>query len=255
MSPPTSSKAPPVKATNTQSHPEPAGPTPAHQPKRPSSYPDEKSQPFAGVEPVDDSANHVPNTPLNIFRSALGVPPPKKVKEKPNSSEEDKPKLTPKNVGVYKKVLSCERTAHWKYLLCDFSVTIAMFLQIIVGASVTAFGAGNSSHVLITCFGAANTALASLLAVLKSQGLPNRIRQDWNQWRELREFIEQQEREFEMIVSGRVQGVEELNEERVWTTIKAIEAKYADVRLTNEVNRPDTYIKLPVPPILPILPK
>jgi hypothetical protein len=121
-----------------------------------------------------------------------------------------------------------------------------MFLQIIVGAAVTAFGAGNSPHILITCFGAANTALASLLAVLKSQGLPNRIRQDWNQWRELREYIESTERNYELRLSGRVQGVEKVDDTEVWTKIKAIEEKYADVRLTNEVNRPDTYISLPV---------
>jgi hypothetical protein len=118
-----------------------------------------------------------------------------------------------------------------------------MFLQIIVGASVTAFGAGNASSILITAFGAANTALASLLAVLKSQGLPNRIRQDWNLWRELREYIEEKEREIELIVSGKVEGrIEDLD---VWGSVRTIEARYQNVRLTCEANRPDTYIRVP----------
>jgi hypothetical protein len=129
---------------------------------------------------------------------------------------------------VYNQVLECEKWARYKYYFCDFIVVTAMFLQIIIGASVTAFGAGSASTVLITAFGAANTALASLLAVLKSQGLPNRIRQDWNGWRELREYIEEKEREIEMIVSGRVEGkVEELD---VWGVVRAIEKRYNAVR-------------------------
>lgn len=121
-----------------------------------------------------------------------------------------------------------------------------MFLQIIVGASVTAFGAGSANHVIITVFGAANTALASLLAVLKSQGLPNRLRQDWNGWRELREYIEEKEREIEMVISGKIPGTKG-KEIDVWAEIKAIEARYSAVRLTSEANRPDTYIRVPVP--------
>ena len=93
-------------------------------------------------------------------------------------------------------------------------------------------------------FGAANTALASLLAVLKSQGLPNRLRQDWNGWRELREYIEEKEREIEMAISGKIPGTKK--EIDVWAEIKGIESRYSATRLTNEANRPDTYIRLPV---------
>jgi hypothetical protein len=252
MSSPTSSSKASARVTTTPFHP--AIPLPAHQPTRTTSYPDEKSQDYAiAIEPADDPASKTSNTPLQIFHSALGIPPPKAPKPvKPTKQNPhpppppDKPKLTAKNKGVYSQVLSNERTARWKYLFCDFSVTIAMFLQIIVGASVTAFGAGNSSHVLITCFGAANTALASLLAVLKSQGLPNRIRQDWIGWSDLRQFIEEKEREIEMVVSGRVPGVKGVKELDVYETIKTIEAKYHAVRLTCEANRPDGYTKVDV---------
>ncbi|KAF4625008.1 hypothetical protein G7Y89_g13164 [Cudoniella acicularis] len=119
-----------------------------------------------------------------------------------------------------------------------------MFLQIVVGAAVTAFGAGSASHVLITVFGATNTAIASLLAVLKSQGLPNRLRQDWNGWKELREFIELKEREIEMLMQG-FGKEEEVAALDVWSLIKEIEARYKTMRLTLEANRPDTYIQVP----------
>lgn len=190
--------------------------------------------------------------PDEIFRAALGMKKPKDQKPPKNGFQEYKPKLSPKNEGVYDKVLSCERSARWKYLLCNFTVTIAMFLQIVVGASVTAFGAGQSSHILITCFGAANTALASLLAVLKSQGLPNRMRQDWNAWRELRESIEGEEREIEMANSGRVRGAPKVKADDVWAKVQAIEKRYTKVRENTEVNRPDTYVtvKEPYVPVL-----
>lgn len=246
MSSPMSSKAQ-AKVTTSEIHPAPASPTPQkHQPVRAPSYPDEKPHEYAINMPSHDSPP--PSTPDQIFRSALGMPPPKPQKSNPSGIQEDKPRLSPKNEGVYNKVISCERSARWKYLFCNFSVTIAMFLQIVVGASVTAFGAGNASHILITCFGAANTALASLLAVLKSQGLPNRIRQDWNAWRELREYIEEKEREIEMVISGRVpdaQGVKEID--AVWAMVKAIEARYTAVRLNTEANRPDTYVPVKDP--------
>lgn len=190
--------------------------------------------------------------PLVLFHSALGIPPPKPqkvvkpTKKNPNPPPPPpKPKLTAANKGVYHLVLQMERRTRFKYYFCDSIVTIAMFLQIIVGASVTAFGAGSASHILITAFGAANTALASLLAVLKSQGLPNRIRQDWNEWRELREYIEEKEREIEMVFAGRIGDGTQVELKDVWEMVKGIERRYNLVRLTCEANRPDTYIKVP----------
>ncbi|CZR58504.1 uncharacterized protein PAC_08396 [Phialocephala subalpina] len=211
------------------------------------------------IEILDAPPEGSPNDPLQLFHSALGIPPPKPqkpikpTKKNPNPEPHPiKPKLTAANKGVYHQVLTMERRTRFKYYFCDSIVTIAMFLQIIVGASVTAFGAGSASHVLITCFGAANTALASLLAVLKSQGLPNRIRQDWNGWRELREYIEEKEREIEMVFAGRIPGAgTQMEIKDVWEVVKGIEARYNTVRLTAEANRPDTYIKVPQAAVLP----
>jgi hypothetical protein len=194
---------------------------------------------------------------IKIFHSALGIPEPKPPKapffkffNKKDDSQKDPGKLTAANEGVYKKVLSCERTTRYKYYFCSWVITIAMFLQIVVGASVTAFGAGSASHILITAFGAANTALASLLAVLKSQGLPNRIRQDWNMWRELREYIEEQERGLDLNLNGKIEGSKEkLDNEEVWVLVRKIEGRYRKVRAQIETNRPDTYI--PLPPLQP----
>ncbi len=259
---PSHSPAPKTSKSPTGIAPAPIHPAPVHQYGRHSpsdgGYDDEKKGDVTiNIHDVNESHPETPHPgapppdPLQIYHTALGMPapkpvkPPKPTKTAPNPPHPEQPKLTPANKGIYAQVLSCERTARFKYFFCDIVVTLAMFLQIVVGASVTAFGAGKASPILITAFGAANTALASLLAVLKSQGLPNRIRQDWNLWRELREFIAEKEREIDLVVSGKVEGrIEDLD---VWGTVRLVEEKYQTIRLTCEANRPDTYIRVPQP--------
>ena len=48
--------------------------------------------------------------------------------------------------------------------------------QVVLGATLTALGASESSHVLITAFGVLNTIIAGLVAYLKSRGQPMRAR-------------------------------------------------------------------------------
>lgn len=48
--------------------------------------------------------------------------------------------------------------------------------QVIFGAALTALGASNSSHTIITILGALNTIIAGLIAWLKSRGQPMRAR-------------------------------------------------------------------------------
>ena len=199
--------------------------------------------------PVDD------DDPLNTFHTALGIPPPRVITTKPkrnllgrkqparpDEKTPKQPKISTKNKGVYNSVVSNERWTRFVYQSCDAVLTFCMFLQIVVGAAVTAFGAGDVNHTIITVFGATNTAVASVLAVFKSKGLPNRLRQDWNGWRELREYIEEKEREIDMRVQGHGEGLPPLD---IWATVRDIEARYQTMRLTLEANRPDTYIRVP----------
>ncbi|KAI9154957.1 hypothetical protein HJFPF1_07518 [Paramyrothecium foliicola] len=48
--------------------------------------------------------------------------------------------------------------------------------QVVLGATLTALGASESSHILITAFGVVNTVIAGLVAYLKSRGQPARQR-------------------------------------------------------------------------------
>lgn len=51
-----------------------------------------------------------------------------------------------------------------------------LLTQVVLGAALTALGASESSHILITIFGATNTIIAGLVAYLKSRGQPMRAR-------------------------------------------------------------------------------
>lgn len=115
-------------------------------------------------------------------------------------------------------------------------------------------GAANSNHVGITAFGAINTVIAGILTYLKGSGLPNRIRYYENEWKRVREYIEQRERDFSR------QGCNlNLNE-----VVSTIEAMYEQVKADIQSNTPDNYISVgdirarataslthPAPPHLP----
>lgn len=64
---------------------------------------------------------------------------------------------------------------------CTYAFTASLsntllLSQVILGAALTALGASESSHILITVFGALNTVIAGLVAYLKSRGQPMRAR-------------------------------------------------------------------------------
>jgi hypothetical protein len=62
------------------------------------------------------------------------------------------------------------------YLLTAALSNTLLLTQVVLGAALTALGASESSHVLITVFGAMNTIIAGLVAYLKSRGQPMRAR-------------------------------------------------------------------------------
>lgn len=87
---------------------------------------------------------------------------------------------------------------------------------------------------LVTAFGAINTVIAGLLTYLKGSGLPNRIRYYENQWKRVREYIEQRERDF-----SRQDCKLDVNE-----VVSAIEDMYEQVKADIQTNTPDNYISV-----------
>ncbi|KAK2827828.1 hypothetical protein FQN49_007303 [Arthroderma sp. PD_2] len=109
--------------------------------------------------------------------------------------------------------------------------TCCLGVQIVVAAALTALGAGNGPRVLITIFGAVNTAIAGYLTYLKGSGLPNRKRYHQSQYGKVRQQIEQRERDFCL----------EDCELDVLQEIRNIQQMYEEVQDDVEANTPENY--------------
>lgn len=166
-----------------------------------------------------------PNDKLTIFRNEVGINTVQDltagVSKRPAANE-----------GIYKRTVDAEFWAYVNYLATAILINTCLLLQIIVAAALTALGAAEASHTLITLLGVLNTAIAGVLTYMKGQNLPNRLRQYWNGLRKLREHIEQRERDF--CNPNTKLDVEE--------EVRIIVHTYDDVRQEAEDNEPDSYV-------------
>ncbi|KAJ5566556.1 hypothetical protein N7535_008194 [Penicillium sp. DV-2018c] len=106
---------------------------------------------------------------------------------------------TAPNVGIYTRVIHSETKAQRAYKLFNFLINTCLGVQIVVAAAVTALGAASGPHSAVTAFGAINTIMAGVLTYLRGSGLPDKLKTYQNQWKNIREYIEQREREFCLI--------------------------------------------------------
>ncbi|OJJ31228.1 hypothetical protein ASPWEDRAFT_176318 [Aspergillus wentii DTO 134E9] len=100
------------------------------------------------------------------------------------------------NVGIYARVVSAEQKVAKRYRFFSILINTCLGIQIVVAAALTALGAASGPHSAVTAFGAINTIMAGILTYLKGSGLPDRLKHYQNEWRNIREYIEQREREF-----------------------------------------------------------
>ncbi|KAK0391328.1 hypothetical protein NLU13_0829 [Sarocladium strictum] len=82
----------------------------------------------------------------------------------------------PPSYSLYARALKQRKAQNCTYVFTATLVNTLLLGQIVLGAALTGLGASNSSHILITVFGAANTIIAGLIAFLKSRGQPLRAR-------------------------------------------------------------------------------
>ena len=102
------------------------------------------------------------------FCSLIGIPTEDK--------SDDTQFSDPTAKTLYKRAV---RKRHSQSMTYGFTAALSNTLllsQVVLGAALTALGASNSSHVLITIFGVLNTVIAGLVAYLKSRGQPMRAR-------------------------------------------------------------------------------
>lgn len=142
------------------------------------------------VSPNDPDSLIPPNDKLLIFRALTGI--------------DSVPALTSgghllrsaPNVGIYTRVIRNETKAARAYRIFNLLINTCLGIQIVVAAAVTAVGAASGPHSAVTAFGAINTIMAGILTYLRGSGLPDRLKGYQNKWKNIREYVEQREREF-----------------------------------------------------------
>ncbi|KAJ5766134.1 uncharacterized protein N7511_003750 [Penicillium nucicola] len=130
------------------------------------------------------------NDKLLVFRALTGID------SVPALTEQGHLLRSAPNVGIYTRVITNETKAQRAYKIFNFLINTCLGVQVVVAAAVTALGAASGPHSAVTAFGAINTIMAGVLTYLRGSGLPDRLKNYQNQWKNIREYIEQREREF-----------------------------------------------------------
>lgn len=100
------------------------------------------------------------------FCLLAGVPPSNQPKD---AFQQSHPRRSLYGRAVHKRNVQ-NRT----YMFTAALSNTLLLSQVVLGAALTALGASESSHILITIFGALNTIIAGVVAYLKSRGQPMR---------------------------------------------------------------------------------
>lgn len=130
------------------------------------------------------------NDKLLMFRALTGID------SVPALTEGGHLLRTAANIGIYTRVVSNETKAARGFRFFNWLINICLGIQIVVAAAVTSLGAASGPHSAVTAFGAINTIMAGTLTYLRGSGLPDRLKASQNKWKNVREYIEQREREF-----------------------------------------------------------
>lgn len=116
-----------------------------------------------------------------------------------SSFEEPTPKPTlirwnsntpPAPPGLYASVISLRRRAQYSYYFSSILYNLLLIAQLLLSAANTALAAQASSHrITLTVLTALTTVNAGIVALLHNSGLPNRLRNDWNEYDKVETFL------------------------------------------------------------------
>ena len=137
--------------------------------------------------------------------------------------------------GLYKEVIANQRWRSREYYFTDAVMYLSLGAQIVIGAALAALGQLSNLHpTMITVLGITNTSIAGVLALLKGQGLPDRLRKDQFEMRKVQDYIE--ETEARLVLAGDTLTLQEVDD-----AAQKVFLKYNAARDTAEMNRPDSY--------------
>lgn len=117
----------------------------------------------------NDLEQDFPGDPHKQFCALIGIPP---------SDQSHIAKHTPRRgaAALYDRAVKKRKSQSLTYAVTASLSNTLLLSQVVLGATLTALGASESSHILITIFGVLNTVIAGLVAYLKSRGQPMRAR-------------------------------------------------------------------------------
>ncbi|KAI5866997.1 hypothetical protein GGS23DRAFT_593726 [Durotheca rogersii] len=179
--------------------------------------------------PLHNWTYRVPeDDPLTLYRLMVGISTSPYLGYSVKSPVGTRPAA---NIGIYTRVVSSEQKAKDSFKVYSVVINACYFFQIVVAASLTAMGAAGANNGVITAFGAINTIIAGFLTFLKGSGLPSRLKYYGDEWKKIREYIEQRERDFSR--AGCSLDVHEV--------VATIDRMYNNTKREIEMNTPDSY--------------
>ncbi|TVY23311.1 hypothetical protein LHYA1_G007204 [Lachnellula hyalina] len=211
--------------------------------KRPLTYSSSSEQtPLLNPNPNSNSSSTSTSEPpppskLTIFRSAIGinVTIPNDDGVRGGDLEAARASAT----GLYKQVLGLARWRSRQYVAVESLYYTALGLQILIGASLGPLSKLHSYNVTIAVLGVVNAATAGLLALLKGQGLPDRLRKDEYEMVKVRDFIE--EVDGRLSVEGRNGDADADGGKEVEGLVERVWDMYNVARDTTQMNKPSSY--------------
>lgn len=180
------------------------------------------------MPPIDPELDETDK--LNLFRHLVGITSHPSMTHSAGFFSNGNGRPAP-NLGIYARVIRNEQAAKIGFKYFSWLINGCLGLQIVVAAALTALGAAGGSRGAVTVFGAINTVIAGILTFLKGSGMPNRFKYYQTEWKRVREFIEQRERDF----SRPGCAIE------VYGVVDMVEKMYDEVKADLEASQPDRF--------------
>ncbi|KAL6252498.1 hypothetical protein RBB50_000217 [Rhinocladiella similis] len=194
--------------------------------------------PLLGSYAYGDSDEYPPVVdPHDQFCMMVGIP-----SSAPDAGRDRKSVPRKSLYGRVTRQLAHQR---WTYYTTASLSNTMLLTQVVLGAALTALGASESSHILITIFGALNTVIAGMVAYLKSRGQPMRARMYRDDLERVVDEIENSEIMW-LGISRHVHGYDEIDTDDGQVSVRSEVARltrlYDRAVKSNTMNNPDMYM-------------
>ncbi|KAA8575291.1 hypothetical protein EYC84_004470 [Monilinia fructicola] len=134
--------------------------------------------------------------------------------------------------GLYREIVETRQKSQLAYYVSTIFYSIALILQLLFGATLTALGSSSADKhgLAITVLAAANTVNAGLIALFNNTGMPDRFWNDWNEFEDVEMFVK------ELIETGLVDTDKKKEE-----VVAGCYVRFQAAKMTVRRNKPASY--------------